>query len=344
MEKQPLLHRGWPLLIKPLRVAIVGASGLVGEQFLKILDEQAFPMQELRLFASSRSAGKTILFQNQPLMIEELTETTFQTNAFDVALFSAGGDVSKHFAPLAKQSGALVIDNSSAWRMDPHVPLVVPEVNPEDIFLHQGIIANPNCSTIQAVVALKAVHDLFGMERITYATYQAVSGSGYKGILDLERNEKGLDSQFYPHPIQHNVIPQIDSFLDTFETGEERKMRQETKKILHLHDAFIHATCIRVPVVNGHTVVVHVQCKQPVNRDQIIANWNQDSAIVYLETPNYPTPMHVSGQDKVYIGRLVVDPSDPTFVSFITVADNIRKGAATNAIQIAQTYFSGGLR
>jgi aspartate-semialdehyde dehydrogenase len=331
------------MMFKPKKVAIVGASGLVGQQFIKILDEFSFPIEKLSLFASAKSAGKSVLFQGNEIIIQECTETSFE-EGFDVILFSAGGDVSRKFAPIASKTNALVIDNSSAWRMDELVPLVVPECNPQDIFFHQGIIANPNCSTIQAVVALQAVEDLFDVTRISFSTYQAVSGSGYKGINDLHRGEEGAEPLFYPHPIIHNVIPQIDRFLDTFETYEELKMRQETKKILHKPQLIIHSTCIRVPVLNSHTVVVHAQCKNVIDQEQLIQAWKNNPAIEYIAAPDYPTPLRASGQDKVLIGRLVCDKDDPTFVSFITVADNIRKGAATNAVQIAMTYFKEELQ
>ncbi|MGL4867351.1 MAG: aspartate-semialdehyde dehydrogenase, partial [Cetobacterium sp.] len=238
-------------------IAIVGATGLVGGTFLKVLEERDLPINKLYVFASARSAGKEIIFKGKKLIIEELTENSFDRE-IDIALFSAGGDISKKFAPIASEKGVIVIDNSSAWRMDKNVPLVVPEVNPEEIFKNNGIIANPNCSTIQSVVPLKVIDDLYTIKRVVYSTYQAVSGSGIKGIEDLENGLKGEKPKNYPHPIVNNCLPHIDSFLENGYTKEEEKMINETRKILGKENLPITATCVRVPVVNGHSVSINI--------------------------------------------------------------------------------------
>ncbi|WP_418965222.1 aspartate-semialdehyde dehydrogenase [Cetobacterium sp.] len=319
-------------------VAIVGASGLVGGTFLKVLEERDLPIDNLYLFASARSAGKEIVYKGKTLIIEELTENSFD-RPIDIALFSAGGEISKKFAPIASEKGVIVVDNSSAWRMDESVPLVVPEVNPEDIFKNNGIIANPNCSTIQSVVPLKVIDDLYGIKRVVYSTYQAVSGSGIKGIEDLQRGLRGEEPKTYPHPIVNNCLPHIDSFLENGYTKEEEKMINETRKILNKKNLPITATCVRVPVLNGHSVSINVELEKDVDLEELKAKFRETEGIVLqddIANSVYPLSTEVSGKDEVYIGRLRKDFSVEKGLNLWVVADNIRKGAATNAVQIAE--------
>jgi len=316
-----------------ISIAIVGATGMVGQTFIKVLEEVNLPISKIVFFASEKSAGKKITFNHETVTIVALNKQSFD-QGFDYALFSAGGDVSKIYAPIAASKGAIVIDNSSAWRMDQNVPLVVPEVNPEDAFKHQGIIANPNCSTIQSVLPLYALREL-GIKRVVYSTYQAVSGSGYKGIHDLERNLNHEDSQFYPKQILHNVIPQIDVFLPNGSTKEEEKMIQETRKILHNPSLKVTATCVRVPVFNGHSIAINVEFENDFSMDLIISKLKAQKGLKVFEN-DYPTALDVSGQDLIYVGRIRRDESVPNGLNLWVVADNIRKGAASNAIQILQ--------
>ena len=319
-------------------IAIVGASGLVGGTFLKVLEERDLPIKNLYLFASARSAGKEVIFKGKTLVIEELTENSFDRE-IDIALFSAGGDISKKFAPVASEKGVIVVDNSSAWRMDENVPLVVPEVNPEDIFKNNGIIANPNCSTIQSVVPLKVIDELYGIKRVVYSTYQAVSGSGIKGIEDLQRGLKGEEPKTYPHPIVNNCLPHIDSFLENGYTKEEEKMINETRKILNKKNLPITATCVRVPVLNGHSISIHVELEREANLEELKANFRETNGIVLdddVKNNRYPLATQANGTDEVYVGRLRKDFSIEKGLNLWVVADNIRKGAATNAVQIAE--------
>lgn len=319
-------------------IAIVGASGLVGGTFLKVLEERDLPIKNLYLFASARSAGKEVIFKGKTLVIEELTENSFDRE-IDIALFSAGGDISKKFAPIASEKGVIVVDNSSAWRMDENVPLVVPEVNPEDIFKNNGIIANPNCSTIQSVVPLKVIDELYGIKRVVYSTYQAVSGSGIKGIEDLQRGLKGEEPKTYPHPIVNNCLPHIDSFLENGYTKEEEKMINETRKILNKKNLPITATCVRVPVLNGHSISINVELEREVNLEELKAKFRETKGIVLeddVKNNRYPLATEANGTDEVYVGRLRKDFSIEKGLNLWVVADNIRKGAATNAVQIAE--------
>ncbi|WP_447409634.1 aspartate-semialdehyde dehydrogenase [Clostridium perfringens] len=316
-------------------VAIVGATGNVGRKFLEILEERNFPVKELYLFASKRSAGKTLKFKGEDVLVEELCEANIENKKIDFALFSAGGSVSLEFAPIFAKHGAVVIDNSSAWRMDKEVPLVVPEVNPEDVKWHKGIIANPNCSTIQAMVALKPLYDKYGIKRIVYSTYQAVSGAGIQGILDLQ---EGTTKKF-PYPILGNVIPHIDVFLDNGYTKEEIKMIEETKKILHDDNLRITATTVRVPVLNAHSESINVELNSEFELENVIDLFNSSNGIIVhddVENLKYPTPLELSGKDEVFVGRIRRDFSLDNGLNLWVVADNIRKGAALNAIQIAE--------
>ena len=316
-------------------VAIVGATGNVGRKFLEILEERNFPVKELYLFASKISAGKTLKFKGEDVLVEELCEANIENKKIDFALFSAGGSVSLEFAPIFAKHGAVVIDNSSAWRMDKEVPLVVPEVNPEDVKWHKGIIANPNCSTIQAMVALKPLYDKYGIKRIVYSTYQAVSGAGIQGILDLQ---EGTTKKF-PYPILGNVIPHIDVFLDNGYTKEEIKMIEETKKILHDDNLRITATTVRVPVLNAHSESINVELNSEFELENVIDLFNSSKGIIVhddVENLKYPTPLELSGKDEVFVGRIRRDFSLDNGLNLWVVADNIRKGAALNAIQIAE--------
>lgn len=316
-------------------VAIVGATGNVGRKFLEILEERNFPVKELYLFASKRSAGKTLKFKGEDVLVEELCKANIENKKIDFALFSAGGSVSLEFAPIFAKHGAVVIDNSSAWRMNKEVPLVVPEVNPEDVKWHKGIIANPNCSTIQAMVALKPLYDKYGIKRIVYSTYQAVSGAGIQGILDLQ---EGTTKKF-PYPILGNVIPHIDVFLDNGYTKEEIKMIEETKKILHDDNLRITATTVRVPVLNAHSESINVELNSEFELENVIDLFNSSKGIIVhddVENLKYPTPLELSGKDDVFVGRIRRDFSLDNGLNLWVVADNIRKGAALNAIQIAE--------
>ncbi len=326
--------------MKKYNLAIVGATGMVGRKFLEVLEEKQFPIANCYLFASKRSAGTKIKFMGEEHVVQELTETSFDGKDIDIALFSAGATVSKKFAPIAASKGAVVIDNSSAWRMEEDVPLVVPEVNPQDILKHKGIIANPNCSTIQAVVALKPLHDHYKIKRIVYSTYQAVSGAGMGGYLDLQngiRGEKTL--QKFPHPIFANCIPHIDVFLDNGYTKEEMKMINETKKIMGDYSLRITATTVRVPVFYGHSESINVEFEKDFDLNELKEILAKAPGVVVLDDPQnnvYPMPIHAENKDEVFVGRIRRDESVKSGVNLWVVADNIRKGAATNTVQIAQ--------
>ncbi|MBK5252118.1 MAG: aspartate-semialdehyde dehydrogenase [Peptostreptococcaceae bacterium] len=325
--------------MKKVNIAVVGATGMVGRTFLKVLEDRDFPYENLYLFASARSAGKELTCKGKTYKVEELTENSFDRE-IDIALFSAGGETSKRFAPIAASKGVTVVDNSSAWRMDPEVPLVVPEVNPGDIEWNKGIIANPNCSTIQAVVALKPLYDAYGIERIVYSTYQAVSGSGVKGVADLEEGLKGNNTcKAYPHPIANNCLPHIDVFLENGYTKEEMKMIDETKKIIGDDTLKITATTVRVPVFYSHSESINVQLKKPFEVEDIKKLMEDADGIVLMDNVSeniYPLASIAAGTDPVYVGRIRRDFSIKNGLNLWVVADNIRKGAATNTIQIAE--------
>lgn len=320
-------------------VAIVGSTGNVGRKFLKILEERNFPIKNLYLFASKRSAGSYLNFKGQEYLVEETCEDTIKNKKIDIALFSAGGDTSLKFAPIFSSYGAVVIDNSSAWRMNKDVPLVVPEVNPEDLKGHNGIIANPNCSTIQAMVPLKALLDNYGIKRIVYSTYQAVSGAGMQGIKDLEDGLKGLAPKKFPYQIAGNCLPHIDVFLENGYTKEEMKMIEETRKILHSNDLKITATTVRVPVLNSHSESINVELNSPFELEDIFKLFEKTEGLTVFDNVDelkYPTALDVSGKDDVYVGRIRRDFSLDNGLNLWVVADNIRKGAALNAVQIAE--------
>lgn len=325
-----------------ISVAIVGATGVVGEMFLKVLEEKKLNIDKYTLFASSKSKGKIINFMNKEYEVQELTEDSFKDEHFDYALFSAGGSTSEKYAKIAAQNGCIVIDNSSFFRMDKTVPLIVPQVNMEDAYEHFNIIANPNCSTIQAVLPLKALDEKYKIKRVIYSTYQAVSGAGKKGIDDLLLNKV----QKFPYPINNNCIPQIDVFTDNDYTKEEIKMIEETRKILKKPKLPITATCVRVPVLNSHAESINVKLEYPFKIDDIKKCLNDFPGIIVLDDPEkliYPLNSFANGTDEVYVGRIRRDYSQENGINFWCVADNIRKGAASNAIEILENLIKKDL-
>ena len=326
------------------KIAVVGATGMVGRTFLKVLEERGIDA-EYTLFASGKSAGTTLPFFGREHPVLELKEDSFEGQGFSYVLMSAGGEVSKRFAPLAAATGAIVIDNSSCWRMDPDVPLVVPEVNPSALSrIPKGIVANPNCSTIQAVVPLKVLDDAFGIKRIVYSTYQAVSGAGQKGYQDLEDGLCGALPKKFPYPIAGNCIPHIDVFLDSGYTKEEQKMIDETRKILGRPDLRVTATCVRVPVFHGHSESINVELMRPFELEEVFQLFENKQGLVVRDDPKnlvYPMPIEAAGTDPVYVGRIRKDLSVENGLNFWCVADNIRKGAALNAVQIMEHLCKG---
>jgi len=324
-------------------VAIVGATGLVGQEFIKVLVQRSFPVDSIRLLASDRSAGRKLMVNKQEIEVRETTPESFE--GVDIALFSAGSEVSRHFSPIAARSGAVVVDNSAAWRMEPDVPLVVPEVNPEDIGWHKGIIANPNCSTIQMVVALYPLHKVNPIKRIVVSTYQSVSGTGAAAVEELiVQSKQVLEGQaiiphVYPHQIAFNALPEIDVFLDDGYTKEEQKMVEETKKIMHASEIAISATCVRVPVYTAHSEAVWVEFSSPMMPDDAERIFAGAPGVKILDDNAislYPHPWMAAGTDEVFVGRIRRDTSHPNGLVMWIVADNLRKGAALNAIQIAE--------
>lgn len=329
---------------KKYNVAVVGATGLVGQTFLKVLKERKFPVENLYLYASARSAGKVINWEGKDYTVIELKDENIKDD-IDVALFSAGGGISKEFAPKFRDKGAVVVDNSSAWRMDKDIPLVVPEANPEALKNHGGIIANPNCSTIQVMPILKVLQDKYGLKRVVYSTYQAVAGAGKKGLDDLENNLQGKPSTNFPHQIAFNALPHIDVFLENGYTKEEEKMINETKKILNLPDLKVTATCVRIPVKFGHGVSVNVELERPFELEDVVKAFEEkEGVIVRNDGKNkvYPMPITAQDTDEVYVGRIRRDDTVDNGLNLWVVADNIRKGAATNTIQIAETLIKEG--
>jgi aspartate-semialdehyde dehydrogenase len=345
--------------MKKYKLALVGASGVVGIEARKVLEEMKLPISEYKFFASSRSAGSKIEFMGRKYTICELKEDSFD-EGFDFAVFSAGGDTSRKFSPIAASKGCVVVDNSSAFRMDKDVPLVVPEVNPQDIEKHHGIIANPNCSTIQAVVALKPLDDKYKIKRVVYSTYQAVSGAGKNGIVDLKsgidnyksgnidemKNEEinvaktdGYELKKFPHPIFNNCLPHIDVALENGYTKEEEKMINETRKILGRPDLPVTATTVRVPVFNSHSESINVEFENSFELDDVIQTLKNAPGIIVendLENNVYPLATTATGHDEVYVGRIRRDYSTQNGINLWVVADNIRKGAASNALQIVK--------
>lgn len=325
------------------RVAIVGATGLVGQEFIKVLEQRNFPMASILLLASDRSAGKKLFVNHREIEVKETTPESFKK--IDIAFFSAGAETSRYFSPIAAQSGAVVVDNSSAFRMMSTVPLVVPEINPEDIRWHKGIIANPNCSTIQIVMALYPLHKVNPIKRIIVDTYQAVSGTGSTAVEELTVQAKQvLEGQattphVYPHQIAFNILPEIDVFLDNGYTKEEWKMVEETRKIMHAEDMAISATCVRVPVFTGHSVAIHAEFSRLMSPDDARRILAQAPGIKLLDDTAislYPQPWSAAGTDEVFVGRIRRDVSHSNGLVMWVVADNLRKGAALNTVQIAE--------
>ncbi len=333
-----------------LRVSVVAATGAVGREMLKTLEQRNFPAAEVIPMASSRSAGTRVEFKGKELVVKELTEDSF--GGVDLALFSAGGGTSEKFSPYAAQAGCVVVDNSSAWRMDDRCPLVVPEVNPKDLEWHQGIIANPNCSTIQMVVALKPLHDVAKITRVVVSTYQAVSGTGQKAITELETQVRDLfqmktpEHNVYPHVIAFNCLPQIDVFLDNDYTKEEMKMVHETVKIMGDESIRVTATTVRVPVFFGHSESVNLEFVNKITAKEARAILSQAPGVKVQDNPSekiYPMAITAAGQDETFVGRIREDETIPNGLNMWIVADNIRKGAALNAVQIAETLLAADL-
>ena len=330
--------------MKTYRVGVVGATGLVGRKMAQVLEERRFPVSDVRFVASGRTAGSMIRFGGRDWPVEKLTPDSF--TGIDIALFSAGASVSREFAPHAVRAGTLVIDNSSAFRMDPSVPLVVPEVNRPMIFKQKGIIANPNCSTIQMVVALKPIHDRWKIRRVVVSTYQAVTGAGKKGMNQLaeEIAQQPVSEMKFPHQIAFNVLPQIDIFLDDGSTKEERKMVEETRKIMGDESIAVSATCVRVPVYGGHSEAVNLDCAREFSLEEVRDALRTAPGLVVVDDPqasSYPMPVSAWEKDEVFVGRIRRDPSVPHGLNLWVVADNLRKGAATNAVQIAEEWIRG---
>jgi len=324
-------------------VAVVGATGAVGNEMIAVLEERDFPVETLRLFASERSEGVLLKFKGQDIPVETLKEDSFK--GIDIALFSAGAERSKIWAPVAAKSGCVVVDNSSQWRMDPEVPLVVPEVNPHDLKWHKGIIANPNCSTIQMVVALKPIHDVAKIKRVVVTTFQAVSGTGKKAMDELLQqtvsllNFKDIEIKVYPHQIAFNVLPHIDKFLENGYTKEEMKMVNETKKIMGDPSIRVTATTVRVPVFRGHSESVNIETEKKITAQEVRELLSKAPGIVVIDNPEkneYPLPIYASGKDEVFVGRIREDESIENGINMWVVSDNLRKGAALNAVQIAE--------
>ena len=330
---------------KSFNVAVAGATGAVGNQMISCLEKRGFPIDNIKLLATRRSAGRKLRFNSEEIPVEELTETSFR--GVDIGIFSAGGATSQKYAPFAAKDGCVVIDNSAAWRMDPDVPLVVPEVNPHAVaeYSKKGIIANPNCSTIQMVVALAPIHRKVGIKRVVVSTYQAVSGTGKKAIDELHNQTKAIlnflepETNVYPHRIAFNCLPQIDVFLDNGYTKEEMKMVKETQKILEDDSIAITATTVRVPVFFSHSESVNVETRNPISPDAVRALLEDAPGVTVIDDPArnlYPMAIDAAGRDETFVGRIRADESIPNGINLWVVSDNIRKGAATNAVQIAE--------
>jgi aspartate-semialdehyde dehydrogenase len=334
-----------------LRVAVVGATGSVGSTILGVMRERSFPAAEVVPFASERSAGRTIDHGGLDLEVQALSPEAIQ--GFDVALFSAGGAASREWAPRFAEAGCVVVDNSSTWRMEEHVPLVVAEVNPDALDGHRGIVANPNCSTMQMVMALKPIHDAAAIERIVISTYQSTSGTGQRAVEELHDQARAvleaeeIESSVYPHQIAFNVLPQVETFKDGDDyTTEERKMMAETRKILGDQSLRISATCVRVPVYNAHSESVNVQTREDLSPEECREILSAFPGVVVVDEPaagRYPMPIDAAGRDEVFVGRIRRDPSHERCLNLWIVSDNLRKGAATNAVQLAELLLQRNL-
>ncbi|MDH5173855.1 MAG: aspartate-semialdehyde dehydrogenase [Elusimicrobiota bacterium] len=345
--------------MKRYNVAVVGATGLVGREMVRMLERQNFPVANLRLFASERSRGKTLRFKGKEIVVEELTPSSFKVSPpeekpglsarLDIALFSAGASISREYAPIAAQEGIFVIDNSSAWRMDPEVPLVVPEINSHTLSKDKKIIANPNCSTIQMVVVLAPLHRKARIKRIVVSTYQAVSGAGQKAVVELQEQVSAIASgkkvkpMVFPHQIAYNCIPQIDVFLDNGYTKEEMKMVNETKKIMEDDSLAITATCVRVPVFRGHSEAVNIETEIKITPREAREILNKTKGIVVVDDISrlkYPLPTKAADSDETFVGRIREDQSIPNGLNMWIVSDNLLKGAALNAVQIGEALIN----
>ncbi len=346
--------------MREYKTAVVGATGAVGQEMIKILEERSFPIKEIKLLASARSAGKRLKFKDKDVVVEELTPDSFKN--VEIALFSIGAEISKKFAPIAIEAKTVVVDNSSAWRMDPKVPLVVPEVNPLALEKHMGIIANPNCSTIQMVVVLKPLHDAAKIKRVVVSSYQSVSGWGREAMEQLERETKEIISKresekvrkwesetvkrVLPYQIAFNVIPQIDDFIESGYTKEEIKMVNETRKIMEDDSIRITATCVRVPVYIGHSEAINIETERKLTAKEAREILSKAPGVVVIDEPatlKYPIPIDAAGKDETFVGRIREDESIPNGLNLWVVSDNLRKGAALNTIQIAELLIEKNL-
>lgn len=324
--------------MKNFKIAIVGATGLVGRAVLQVLEEKKLPIESYGLFATKKSAGKTISILGKDYVVQELTESSFDSG-FDFAIFAAGGETSKKYAPIAVKKGCIVVDNSSYFRMNDDVPLIVPEVNFKDVYNHKGIISNPNCSTIQAMLPIKALDDKYKIKRIVFSTYQAVSGAGKNALCDLENTDGSKPLKKFPHPIYNNCLPHIDSFLENGYTKEEMKMINETRKILNKPNLRITATTVRVPVSNSHSESINIEFEKNFEINDLKETLQSFPNLVLVDDPTsnlYPMPIDATGHDEVFVGRVRRDESVESGVNIWVVADNIRKGAASNAVQIVE--------
>jgi aspartate-semialdehyde dehydrogenase len=325
--------------MKGYHIAVVGATGAAGTELLRVIERRNFPVANLRPIGSARSVGKSVTFRDEPITVEKLDDRSF--DKIDIAFFSAGGDISRNYVPIACQSDAIAIDKSSAFRMDPHVPLVIPEVNAADVRQNRGVIANPNCTTTVMLMALYPLHRVFGVRRVFATSFQAVSGSGARGIEELKRQVTTKDAapEHYPHPIAFNLLPHIDSFLENGYTKEEAKMQDETRKIMHLPELRVSATCVRVPVYRAHSVAVSAEFERPISVEQAREVLAKAPGLELVDEPQsdrYPMPLGVAGKDNCQVGRVRLDCAFENGLSFWVSGDQLLKGAALNAVQIAE--------
>ncbi len=325
--------------MKGYHIAVVGATGAAGTELLGVLERRNFPVASLRPIGSARSFGRSVRFRDEPIAVEKLDDRSFDN--IDIAFFSAGGDVSRNYVPIACQSDAIAIDKSSAFRMDPHVPLVIPEINAEDVRQNRGVIANPNCTTTVMLMALYPLHRVFGARRVFATSFQAVSGSGARGIEELKRQvaAKAPAPEFYPHPIAFNLLPHVDSFLENGYTKEEAKMQDETRKIMHLPELRVSATCVRVPIYRAHSVAVSAEFERPISVEQAREVLAKAPGLELVDEPQsnrYPMPLGVAGRDNCQVGRVRLDCAFENGLSFWVSGDQLLKGAALNAVQIAE--------